>query len=126
MTQEHKDLPAPIPKPGSSDTSMRSAKGILCPKCSHVNRPGSTKCSRCEAHLHIKCNDCGATNERAHSRCRECGRRLHKGALEKINRRLFQNSRKVSPWQVILIIVVVAAIFGLVVAFNEINITPRR
>jgi hypothetical protein len=125
MNQEPKEFPAPVPKAGVSNEKKRTSKGILCPKCSHLNKPGSTKCARCESHLHIKCNDCGVTNERVHSRCQECGRRLHKSMIEKMNARLFSRGAKIAPWQFILVGIVVAVLLLCMYVFNQLTFTPR-
>jgi len=126
MTEDRNDLPAALARPEKADPSKRTSKGILCPKCSHVNKPGSTKCSRCESHLHIKCNDCGATNERSHSRCQECGRRLHKSTIEKMNAKMFKNGAKVTPWQVVLLVLVVTVLFLIVHLLNQLSLSPHR
>jgi hypothetical protein len=98
--------------PGSSQSeAKKNSKGILCAKCGHVSPAGVTRCERCEAHLHIKCNDCGATNARSQTRCKDCGRRLHKTALEKVNKRLFQNTAAIKPWHLALVIVAAGLIF---------------
>lgn len=96
---------------GGESKSKRNSKGTLCVKCGHVSPAGETRCERCKAHLHIKCNDCGATNARAEGRCKDCGRRLHKTAFEKINRRLFNRTAKVTPLQIILAIVAAGLVF---------------
>jgi hypothetical protein len=92
----------------------RNSKGILCVKCGHVSPSGNTKCERCEAHLHIKCNDCGAANARSAGRCKDCGRRLHKTAFEKINKTMFNHTAKITPLQILLAIVAVGLVFFLI------------
>ena len=123
MTKDNKELPAPPPRRGDTTTLInKSEKGILCPKCQHLNRPGSTKCSVCESHLHIKCNDCGARNERVSSRCHECGRRLHKSVFEKMQRSVFNHGSKITVWQAALLVLAVVAIFLLILAVNKFRI----
>lgn len=101
--------------PGSSRSqSKKNSKGILCIKCGHVSPAGTTRCERCNGHLHIKCNDCGATNARSAPRCSECGRRLHRTTFEKVNRKLFNQGAEVKPWQFILAILAAIAVFGLI------------
>ncbi len=128
MILDPKELPPPPPPRGDTTAfTKRTEKGILCPKCNHVNKPGSTKCSHCESHLHIKCNDCGARNERVYSRCQACGRRLHKSALEKMHASVFNHGAKVTPFQVALLIVAVSVIFLVVIAINKVNLpNPGR
>jgi hypothetical protein len=127
MILDKDDLPAPPPRPGGTTSlANRTDKGILCAKCNHLNKPGSTKCTRCESHLHIKCNDCGARNERVYSRCQTCGRRLHKSAMEKMHASVFKHGAKVTPFQIALLILVVAAILLIVIGINKVNLPRLR
>ncbi len=65
----------PIEGPGSPG---KSARGVLCVKCEHLNPLAVENCEICDGHLYIKCNECGAKNPRVGARCVECQRRLHK------------------------------------------------
>lgn len=122
MTTENKNAPGQTSGGEAAAPVAKSVKGILCAKCNHVNRAGSTKCSRCESHLHIKCNDCGARNERIYSRCQTCGRRLHKSTFEKINARMFMHTAKITPVQMLLLIVTVAIVVFVVISLNHVKL----
>lgn len=120
--KDNKDLPPPPPKPGSTDTDAflkTGGKGVLCAKCNHLNKPGSTKCSVCESHLHIKCNDCGHRNERVYTRCQSCGRRLHKSVFEKMHRQVFDHRAKITPFQIVLLLVAVAVVYIVIEWVNK-------
>lgn len=123
MTTGTNDLPPPPPPRGDTTTLInKSAKGVLCAKCNHLNKPRSTKCSVCGSHLHIKCNDCGARNERFYSQCQECGRRLHKPTVERMQRTVFNQASKITLPQIALLIGVVALIVLLAVALNHVRL----
>jgi hypothetical protein len=115
--------------PTASDTTQTprsTAKGILCAKCQHVNRPGSTTCSVCNSHLHIKCNDCGAVNERAIDSCRICGRSLHRSAARRLLSRLSTKRNRIKPTFILLMFAVVGVIFFLVVKVTQIELPVTR
>ena len=122
MTPENKtptdassgDTATLVAKPG--------AKGVLCAKCNHLNRPGASKCSRCESHLYVKCNDCGARTERVHSRCQSCGRRLHKSFFEKMNSRMFRQNARVTPIQLVLLLIFAAVAFYCVMIIERVRL----
>lgn len=117
---------APDSRPGpSGDTttsSKKNSRGITCAKCHHVNKSNSGRCDNCGSHLHIKCNDCGARNERVYSRCQTCGRRLHKTMFEKMNKRIFQHGRKITPVQIALIVIAGLIIFMVIYGASEIEL----
>jgi hypothetical protein len=127
MTSEKNDSPAPVATASGETTTLLNksgAKGILCAKCSHVNRAGSTKCSRCESHLHIKCNDCGTRNERFHTRCQTCGRRLHRSFFEKLGAGGFKRQTRVTPLQIVLLLIFAAVAFYCVVIMQHVQLPP--
>ena len=111
---------------GATALLKKEGKGILCPKCNHLNRPHSTKCSRCDSHLHVKCKDCGAHNERIHTRCQTCGRRLHKGVFERVNSRIFARGARVTPFQLVLLGFFAITAFYLVVTVGRIELSLLR
>lgn len=108
-----------------SDTTLLArpgARGVLCAKCDFVNPHGSTKCEECESHLYIKCRECGAHTERFHSRCPECRRSLHKSFLEKMNSRMFNSRARVTPLQVILLLIFAALAFYCVIIMERLKL----
>lgn len=127
MTPENN---APPPSNDAGDTATflkKGSKGILCPKCNHVNRPGSTKCSRCESHLHVKCKDCGAHNERVYNRCHSCGRRLHLSVFARLNNRLLAQKARITPMQIVWLLIFAAAAFYFVMKIDDIKLpTPTE
>lgn len=111
-----------------SDTAIarKSSKGITCARCEHVNSGGSTKCSRCGSHLHIKCHDCEVVNERVLTSCKSCGRRLHKNALQKMGGRMGAGAMRVKPMHVALFVVVVSVITYVVIFLTQLQLPQTR
>ena len=125
MTPEDKIGAGTATSPDTTQTSKRSARGILCAKCEHVNAAGSTKCSRCASHLHIKCNDCGVVNERILTKCKSCGRTLRKNFLQKLGGP-FAGVTRFKPVHLLVFMVVVLGIFYGVVLLTELRLPPQN
>lgn len=86
MSEPNPDLtgamqPAPPGEsaPDALEERRRSARGVLCVKCEHLNPVHLEVCEFCRTHLWVSCRHCGAKNRRVNIRCDECHRRLHKG-----------------------------------------------
>jgi hypothetical protein len=121
MTPENN---APPPSNDAGDTATflkKGSKGILCRKCNHLNRGTATKCSRCDSHLHIKCKKCGGRNERIHDNCHSCGQVLHESAYEKLNDRFFAHKPRVTPMQIVWLLVFAAVAFYFVMMIDDIK-----
>ena len=89
-----------------SKNLVQGGKGLLCPKCAHLN-PGDLKeCEYCNSQLFVKCKQCGAKVQRVLSRCGVCNHRLKKSPFRKLERRMFRRSRKVTWGQFVLLLVV--------------------
>ncbi|HTI69321.1 MAG TPA: zinc ribbon domain-containing protein [Candidatus Limnocylindria bacterium] len=56
-------------------------RGVLCPKCEHLNPADLELCEICNAKLSTICSYCGTKNGRVLTRCRKCRRRLKEGML---------------------------------------------
>src|SRR3954463_7265054 len=125
MIPEDKSVPE---APTASDTSLarKSSRGVTCAKCEHVNSGGSTKCSRCGSHLHVKCHDCGMVNERILRECKSCGKRLHKNALQKMTGRMGKGTMRVKPMHIALFVVVVTVITYIVIALTQVQLPEGR
>ena len=126
MSQDNESVSGVPTSSDTTQTSRKSAKGILCAKCEHVNKAGATTCSVCRAHLHVKCNDCGAVNERALNHCRTCGRNLHRTALQRFATRLARTRTKIKPLWLLLLLAVVGIIFYLVVTLTAVQLPGAR
>ena len=89
----------------ASKNLVQGEKGLLCPKCSHLN-PGNLKeCEYCNSQLFIKCKKCGAKVQRVLSQCHKCRHRLHKSFFSKLERKMFARSRKITLGQFGLLII---------------------
>jgi hypothetical protein len=119
MSQDHKPVSAVPTASDTTQTSKKSTKGVLCAKCEHVNKPGSTTCSVCRSHLHVKCKDCGAINERVLTTCRSCGRKLHRNAFQKLTATLSRSRSQFKPSFVILLLIIVAVVFYMVITLTH-------
>lgn len=116
-----------VPTPSdTTQTPLSTAKGILCAKCEHVNKPGSTTCGVCRSHLHVKCNDCGAVNERARNHCRNCGHSLHRSAARRLVSRMAKKRNRIKPTFILLMFAIVGAIFSLIVILTQIQLPQTR
>jgi len=89
-----------------SKNLVQGEKGLLCPKCTHLN-PGDLKlCEYCNSQLFVKCKKCGAKVQRVWSQCPECHHRMHKSPFRKLKRRLFRKSQKITLGQVAIMMAV--------------------
>jgi hypothetical protein len=123
MTSDNKSVPDAVAVESDTAIARKSSRGILCAKCEHVNSAGSTKCSRCGSHLHIKCHDCGVVNERTISTCKSCGRRLHKNVFQKMTARVGGGGvARVKPMHIALFVVVVTVITYVVISLTQIQL----
>lgn len=53
---------------------MSSTSPLQCLFCKHINSPGVSFCSVCDAQLDLQpCEQCGAVDNRAAKRCHKCG-----------------------------------------------------
>src|SRR5262249_39499080 len=102
-----------------NDHSERSSRSIRCPKCRETNPPGRNTCQSCGSHLFVSCRDCGERNPRSRSRCSACGRRLHRPWFQKILTRKLGKSVKVTPLQLIFLVVAVAIGYKVIIFFIE-------
>lgn len=102
----------------------QSTKGVLCPKCDHLNAAGRNTCEYCEAHLYVSCHDCGHRNERVRERCVHCKHRLHRSWFNQWRKRIAGNrGLKISALQIIMLIVGVLVTFGVVIWLAELSLT---
>jgi len=97
----------------------KTDRGVLCAKCEHLNPRRVSACERCGGHLYVSCVDCGHRNERVLSRCAACRRRLHRGSLERLTRRLVGKNFAVTPMTVFLFLAGIALVFGLIVLVSN-------
>ncbi len=89
-----------------SKNAVQGEKGLLCPKCAHLN-PGDLKdCEYCNSQRFRNRKKCGAKVQRVLSRGGECNHRLKKSPFRKLKRKLFRRSRKITIGQFALLIVV--------------------
>ena len=97
-----------------SKNLVQGEKGLLCPKCSHLN-PGDLKqCEYCKSQLFVKCKKCGAKVQRVISKCPECHHRMHKSPFRKLEKRLFAKSRKLTLAQTALMMIVAYGSFKII------------
>ena len=97
-----------------SKNLVQGEKGLLCPKCSHLN-PGDLKqCEYCKSQLFVKCKKCGAKVQRVISKCPECHHRMHKSPFRKLEKRLFAKSRKLTLAQTALMMIVAYSAFKII------------
>jgi hypothetical protein len=126
MSPDNKTVSAVPTATDTTQTSRKSAKGILCAKCEHVNIAGATTCNRCRSHLHIKCNDCGAINERALDHCRNCGRNLHRTILQRFTAKVSRSRIHLKPLPILLLFAVAGIIFYLVVQLTQFQLPTTQ
>src|SRR4029078_9233170 len=91
-----------------NDRKERSSRPVRCLKCRHENPAGTNTCQSCGSHLYVSCRDCGERNLRSDTRCSACGRRLHRPLLQKIFTRKLGRSTKVTPLQLLFLVIAVA------------------
>lgn len=60
----------------NDDRNRRFKASIVCPKCGHINNPGSRFCDQCGTALTKLCPKCGAENDPSDAFCSKCGQRL--------------------------------------------------
>lgn len=94
--------------PPEEEKSSKSKRGILCPKCEHLNPLGLDKCEYCQGHLFIVCKKCGATNQRVLSRCTSCRQAFHGGDTPRWLKKLKGRQAFGITWRQALVIIVVA------------------
>ena len=88
-----------------SKNLVQREKGLLCPKCSHLN-PGNLKqCEYCNSQLFVKCKKCGAKMQRVISKGPEWRHRIHKSPFRKLKRRMFRRSKKVTISQMVILLI---------------------
>ena len=89
-----------------SKNLVQGEKGLLCPKCSHLN-PGDLKqCEYCNSQLFVKCKKCGAKVQRVISTCPECRHRTLKSLFRKLKQRMFLRSKKLTLGQAAIMLIV--------------------
>jgi hypothetical protein len=69
--------------------------------------------------LYVSCRDCGERNLRSQTRCSACGRRLHRPLLQKIFTLKLGRTTKVTPLQLLLLVIAVAFGYKAIVFFVE-------
>ena len=97
----------------------RGSRPVRCPKCRQPNSGGRNTCESCGAHLYVSCRDCGERNPRSRSRCSACGRRLHRPWFQKILTQKLGKSVKVTPLQLIFLVLAVAIGYKVIIFFIE-------
>ena len=97
-----------------SKNLVQGEKGLLCPKCSHLNPGGLKECEYCNSQLFIKCKKCGEKVQRVLSQCPKCRHRLHKSLLNKIERKMFARSRKITLGQFGLLIIMAIVMYHVI------------
>ena len=97
-----------------SKNLVQGEKGLLCPKCSHLN-PGNLKqCEYCTSQLFVKCKKCGAKMQRVIAKCPECRHRIHKSPFRKLKRRMFRRSKKITIGQMMILVIVAYGAFKVI------------
>lgn len=99
--------------------TQRGTRPAVCSKCGHENRPGSNTCEKCGSHLWVVCHHCGQRNLRADTQCAECGGRLHRSALKRASKKIFGDRRRITPWQIGLLLAAVWFAYRVIVWFAE-------
>ena len=94
--------------PTNGEKETKSNRGVLCPKCEHLNPLGLDKCEYCQSHLFIVCKKCGTTNARALSRCSSCRQAFHGIDTPRWLRKLKGRQAFGITWKQALIIAIVA------------------
>ncbi len=98
-----------------SKNLVQGKKGLLCPKCSHLN-PGDLKqCEYCNSQLFVKCKKCGAKMQRVISKCPECRHGIHKSLFRKFKRVMFRRTRKLTFGQMAVIVIVAYGAYKVIV-----------
>ena len=98
-----------------SKNLVQGEKGLLCPKCSHLN-PGDLKqCEYCNSQLFVKCKKCGAKMQRVISKCPECRHGIHKSPFRKLKRVMFLRTRKITFGQMAIMVIVAYGAYKVIV-----------
>ena len=98
-----------------SKNLVQGEKGLLCPKCSHLN-PGDLKqCEYCNSQLFVKCKKCGAKMQRVISKCPECRHGIHKSPFRKLKREMFRRTRKITFGQMAIMVIVAYGAYKVIV-----------
>ncbi len=92
---------------------------VTCAKCGRRNPARTNMCQQCGARLYISCHHCGHSNLRAASHCTECGNRLHRSLWRRMRKRLFGRNPKITPLQILLLIVFVFFAYKVIVYLAE-------
>src|SRR5690348_1701503 len=95
--------------------TSKSKPAVRCAKCGEVNPPGTNLCVKCGARTYISCHHCGHSNERSAKQCSKCGHRLHRSLWRRWRKRLFGEHPKITPVQIILLIVFVAVAYKVII-----------
>lgn len=98
-----------------------NGRAATCYRCTHVNAPGRGTCTKCGAHLFIRCKDCGARNARIQPRCVECGRRMHHSALSKLKSRLKGTQGTIPKGVILFAVAIILLVIAYVVIFGMDN-----
>ena len=97
-----------------SKNLVQGERGLLCPKCSHLNPVNLKQCEYCNSQLFVKCKKCGAKVQRLIPQCPECRHRMHKSPFGKLKRRMFRRSKKVTIGQVAILVIVAYGAFKVI------------
>ena len=68
---------------GAGNYNIES-RGLLCPKCSHVNPNNLKLCEYCKTRLFTKCRQCGCFAQSCLSFCNRCNYTLNETWIQKI------------------------------------------
>lgn len=108
-------------QPAQNAAPNDAGRGVLCPKCDHLNPPASTACEYCRAALYEPCQNCGKTVRRTAYRCEFCGRRLRPKPTRhsRLWRQFFGGARRITLWQVALLVVAVYCAYRLALTLSQ-------
>jgi predicted amidophosphoribosyltransferase len=108
-------------QPVPNRTHADATKGVLCAKCDHLNPGGSTACEYCRSALFEHCRHCGKTVRRTAHRCEFCGHHTRPKARRhsRLWRLAFTGWRRITLWQVALLVVAVYVAYKLVLIFTQ-------
>ena len=97
-----------------SKNAVQGEKGVLCPKCNHLNPGGLKQCEYCNSQLFVKCKKCGAKMQRVISKCPACRHRMHKSPFRKLKSRMFRRSKKITMGQRAILMIVADGAFKVI------------
>lgn len=95
----------------------KNQPGVLCVRCNHLNYLGQEECERCGTALYVECPRCKRRNMRVYTRCQYCRKRLrrpHFLPFRRHHRRSFLSRVGWLFFQVLLVLIGIAAVLGLV------------